>query len=614
MKTLHVGGLNPFNRYKTFYDANMRAEDDDTIELHKDCEISAVINKNLIIKGNNHTITVPKGKTGFHIQSPVELHDVIFKVETRANAIVSDQNVTLDNVTTTLVGPVRSFYPLVLIKPRIISNEIRTTPKAIINNCKLQLLEISQNTSAEINDTELSSYYKGDIMLSTREDMNKLNGNVTINGGKLKSVILNGNVTINDSEINKYVDVDGTAIFNNCVINNEHEEIKKNAYKKEPTSGPLKNKLENKYSLAMRNNSNVTINNYQVLNVEDEFIGFYGDNTQCLLENTKNNENKITHRMINSTISFKEFNDENYWDMDNVKTAYVRSKVNSNNNHITAKEKLDNLIGQNAVKEEINSIMNTIEMNTGNNDKNFDFSYNMIFAGDPGTGKTTIAEIVTEALFEVGAIRENKCIKAKSSEIIKGFVGQTGQNMEKIIKSAYGGVLFLDEAYELTVKEGENSFNSDALTPLVDAMENHRSDLVVIAAGYTKEMKEFLASNIGLARRFQWIQFEDYTNDELSKIFEIIRKSYNDTYENDALANLISPLFKKLTETHLSIPDANGRVTNGGNGGLVRNVYQQIVQARNNRVVATGTTSALTQNDILIGFKKEINKALQQKL
>lgn len=614
MKTLHVGGLNPFNRYKTFYDANMRAEDDDTIEIHKDCEVSALINKNIIIKGNNHTITVVKGKTGFHVQSPVEIHDLIFKVETRANAIVSDQNITLDNVTTSLVGPVRSFYPVVLIKPRVISNKIKTTPKVIINNCKLQLLETSQNTIVEINDTELSSYYKGDIMLSTREDMNTLNGNVTINGGKLKSVILNGNVTVNDSEINKYVDVDGTAIFNNCVINNEHEEIKKNAYKKEPSSGPLKNKLENKYSLAMRNNSNVTINNYQVLNVEGSFIGFYGDNTQCLLENTNNDENKITHRMINSTISFKEFNDENYWDMDNVKTAYVRSKVNSNNNHITAKEKLDNLIGQNAVKEEINSIMNTIEMNTGNNDKNFDFSYNMIFAGDPGTGKTTIAEIVTEALFEVGAIRENKCIKAKSSEIIKGFVGQTGQNMEKIIKSAYGGVLFLDEAYELTVKEGENSFNSDALTPLVDAMENHRSDLVVIAAGYTKEMKEFLASNIGLARRFQWIQFEDYTNDELSKIFEIIRKSYNDTYENEALANLIPPLFKKLTETHLSIPDSNGRVTNGGNGGLVRNVYQQIVQARNNRVVATGTTSALTQNDILIGFKKEINKALQQKL
>lgn len=614
MKTLHVGGLNPFNRYKTFYDANMRAEDDDTIEIHKDCEVSSLINKNIIIKGNNHTITVVKGKTGFHVQSPVEIHDLIFKVETRANAIVSDQNITLDNVTTSLVGPVRSFYPVVLIKPRVISNKIKTTPKVIINNCKLQLLETSQNTIVEINDTELSSYYKGDIMLSTREDMNTLNGNVTINGGKLKSVILNGNVTVNDSEINKYVDVDGTAIFNNCVINNEHEEIKKNAYKKEPSSGPLKNKLENKYSLAMRNNSNVTINNYQVLNVEDSFIGFYGDNTQCLLENTNNDENKITHRMINSTISFKEFNDENYWDMDNVKTAYVRSKVNSNNNHITAKEKLDNLIGQNAVKEEINSIMNTIEMNTGNNDKNFDFSYNMIFAGDPGTGKTTIAEIVTEALFEVGAIRENKCIKAKSSEIIKGFVGQTGQNMEKIIKSAYGGVLFLDEAYELTVKEGENSFNSDALTPLVDAMENHRSDLVVIAAGYTKEMKEFLASNIGLARRFQWIQFEDYTNDELSKIFEIIRKSYNDTYENEALANLIPPLFKKLTETHLSIPDSNGRVTNGGNGGLVRNVYQQIVQARNNRVVATGTTSALTQNDILIGFKKEINKALQQKL
>lgn len=278
-------------------------------------------------------------------------------------------------------------------------------------------------------------------------------------------------------------------------------------------------------------------------------------------------------------------------------------------------EKLDKLIGQKTVKDKIHSIMNTIQEQSNTENKDFSFSYHMVFAGDAGVGKSTIANIVAQALYEIGAIPENKFINVDSSEIIQGYIGQTGQAMRKIIDKAIGGVLFIDEAYQLTVKKGEKSFNSEAITPLVNAMDLHRDDLVVIVAGYTKEMREFIASNIGFTRRFQWIQFDDYTPVELSEIFDSMRKSYGDEYANPQLYNLIAPLFDKVTKTYLSIPDANGRRTNGGNGGLARNIYQDIATARNNRIAETMDKNRnLEQQDILIGFKQQLIKANNLKI
>ena len=178
---------------------------------------------------------------------------------------------------------------------------------------------------------------------------------------------------------------------------------------------------------------------------------------------------------------------------------------------------------------------------------------------------------------------------------------------------ALGGVVFIDEAYELAVKDGQNSFNSEALSVIIRFMEDHRDELVVIAAGYTKEMKEFLASNVGLARRFQWVEFEDYTPKEMADIFELIRRSYKDEYENPAFAQAIPQLFEQLVNLNLSIPDTNGRITNGGNGGLVRNVYQRIIETRNNRAIIDGN-KLLTQADIETGFRAEMQQALNRRL
>lgn len=606
MKTIHVGGINPIRRVKTLTEAIQKAVDDDTIEIHKNIEESVTVDKNIIIKGNNNTFTVPSGKVGIMANEPIEIYDINFDVKSRANAIVARNNIDMANIDIALIGPIREFYPAIQIRSDRNIN-------AKITNSRLKMLFTGPTVNAVIIESELSSYYEGDIMLGTREDMSSLNGTLTITNSRLRSVIIVGDAMIKQSEIFKYVDIDGTAELKDCIFDIKHETVNiKRKYKKEPQNGPLSNETKSKYGLAARPSSELIIDNYTVNETDSGYLGIYASDANVIIKNVNILTKSVPHKIKDSTISFQDVQDQNYWDITNSTTAYVRSKVNSNQHHVTAKNKLDQLIGQTAVKEQVNSIMNTIEMNRTSSNKDFEFSYNMIFAGSPGTGKSTIARIVAEALFEVGAIPQNKFTTATSDEFVKGYVGQTGENTRKILDSAVGGVLFIDEAYELTVREGQNSFNSEVLSVLIRYMEEHRSDLVVIAAGYNAEMKEFLSSNVGLARRFQWIQFDDYTIPEMVKIFEVMRNSFNDKYAQEELVSLLPPLFTRVVETNLAIPDAKGHITNGGNGGLVRNIYQQIVQARNNRVITTGGTKDFTKEDIATGFKAEIIKAKQR--
>ena len=606
MKTIHVGGINPIRRVKTLTEAIQKAMDDDTIEIHKNIEESVTVNKNIIIKGNNNTFTVPSGKVGIMANEPIEIYDINFDVKSRANAIVARDSIDMANINITLIGPIREFYPAIQIHSDRNIN-------AKITNSRLKMLFTGPTVNAVIIDSEFSSYYEGDIMLGTREDMSSLNGTLTITNSRLRSVIIVGDAIIKQCDIFKYVDIDGTAELKDCMFDIKHETVNsKRKYKKEPQNGPLSNDTKSKYCLAARPSSELIIDNYAVDETDSGYLGIYASDANVIIKNVNILTKRVSHKIKDSTISFQDVQDQNYWDITNSTTAYVRSKVNSNQNHVTAKNKLDQLIGQTAVKEQVNSIMNTIEMNRTSSNKDFEFSYNMIFAGSPGTGKSTIARIVAEALFEVGAIPQNKFTTATSDEFVKGYVGQTGENTRKILDRAIGGVLFIDEAYELTVRDGRNSFNSEVLSVLIRYMEEHRSDLVVIAAGYNTEMKEFLASNIGLSRRFQWIQFEDYTIPEMVEIFEVMRNSFNDKYAQEELVSLLPPLFTRVVETNMAIPDAKGHITNGGNGGLVRNIYQQIVQARNNRVITTGGTKDFTKEDIATGFKAEIIKAKQR--
>lgn len=615
MKTYHVGGFNPINRFKTLKEAleSKKVQDDDTIVIHKNLNETVKVTKNVIIQGNGHTFSVEQGKAGIKTVSPCEIHNLKFSVQPRANAILAQNDILLDKIEVSLNGPVRAFYPLVLVQG---------AHKAVISSSKLMLLSLDGPTRSEITDTEFLDYYPGNVMLSTRDNMSVIYGDTTIDNCRLHSIRLSGNATVKNSQLDRFVDIDGLknvkvqTTLTDCVIDTTSQPVKKNAFKKEPKSGPLKNRMDNKYVLALRPDSNVRISNLQIQQTQDGFMGIFGEDTNLIYQNTNLSDQGIKNRLVDSNLSLKQTNDQNFWQLDGkTSAAYVRSKLNASMEYETAMEKLDKMIGQQGVKDKIHSIMNTINQQNATDNKDFSFSYHMIFAGDPGTGKSTIGHIVSQALYEIGAIPENKFTFVDSSDIVQGYIGQTGQKMREILDKAIGGVLFIDEAYQLSVTKGEKSFNSEAITPLVQYMDAHRTDLVVIAAGYNKEMKEFMASNVGFTRRFQWIQFENYTSNELAEIFDSMRESYGDKYADPKLDKLIAPLFHKVTQTYLSIPDANGRVTNGGNGGLARNIYQDIATARNNRIANTSDhNQALEQQDILIGFKQQLIKANNLKL
>ena len=599
MTTYHVGGLNPIHRTKTISEALKLASVDDTIILHKSIDESVTIKKPVTIKGNGNKWTVKPGTLGVSIESPVILEDINFLVGGRANALVGDSNITASNVTIKIIGPVMAFYPIIFLRKG----------SHIFEHCVLTGLTSDEGAQAKFDDCTFYSYYGPHIETSDRSECSLIKGPSTVNGGSVWSSTFY-DVDMNGPAIGKFVRLQD-ARLNNILLSGKIPEIFKSFVirekdlRKEPARGPLANTTNNSYNIY--GTGKININNYQSDEIDDDTLGFYFVNANINIVDTNCQNQNTGHHAVKSSIAFKNTKDQNYWNIDDSSFQVVQSTVNSNAQYKSAMDQLHELIGLNNVKQSIDSLMNTINLGGGK-----DFSNHMIFAGDPGTGKTTVADIVAQALFEVGAIPENKCTKATSDTLIKGYVGQTGKNVRKILDQALGGVLFIDEAYQLSVKDGQNTFNDDAISVIIRYMEDHRDNLVVIAAGYSKEMRQFIASNPGLGRRFQWIEFEDYSPEEMARIFELMRKKAEDEYAPDVDPRIIQGLFTKLVDLNLSHPDANGRVTNGGNGGLVRNVYQKIILAKNNRYATKGGDLTICREDIIKGFEDEFKQTIQK--
>ena len=228
---------------------------------------------------------------------------------------------------------------------------------------------------------------------------------------------------------------------------------------------------------------------------------------------------------------------------------------------------LNELVGLEKVKKvlhELVDVMNLKEKAKDNLNIN-NLNLHMVFLGNPGTGKTTIARIVANILYELKYIKENKLIEVSSKDLVAEYVGQTAPKTMSVIEKSLNGVLFIDEAYSLAVK-GENSYNAEAIATLIQAMENYRDKLVVIFAGYTKEMQDFLNSNSGITSRIGYtLEFEDYTTDELIKIFLGFMKKSGFEVEEDAITYL-----KEIIEE-------NRNMKNFGNARFVRNIYEKTI-------------------------------------
>ena len=203
-------------------------------------------------------------------------------------------------------------------------------------------------------------------------------------------------------------------------------------------------------------------------------------------------------------------------------------------------KELNDLVGLKKVKDKLNELVDliTLKNKTKEDLKLKNINLHMIFLGNPGTGKTTVARLIANILYDLKYIRTNNLVEVTSKDLVAEYVGQTAPKTMQVVEKALGGILFIDEAYALENKDGKNSYNAEAIATLIKEMEDKRDDLVVIFAGYTKEMQDFLDSNSGITSRIGYtFEFDDYTNEELKQMFENEAKKSGFELEDGIFAN-----------------------------------------------------------------------------
>lgn len=222
-------------------------------------------------------------------------------------------------------------------------------------------------------------------------------------------------------------------------------------------------------------------------------------------------------------------------------------------------------------------------------------SLNMIFYGNPGTGKTTVARLITRMLKDMGFLRVGQLIECSRVDLVAEYVGQTAPKTTDVFNSALGGVLFIDEAYSLS-SGTDNDFGKEAIDTLIKLMEDHRGEIVVILAGYNKEMKEFLKVNSGLESRFPLkLDFPDYSVHELIEIFNkmISKKGFKvDTSAQTLINDRIEFLKKKET-------------SQSGNGRMIRNLIDEIVRNQSDRIA---NSENISSNEINLILPEDVGK------
>ena len=263
-------------------------------------------------------------------------------------------------------------------------------------------------------------------------------------------------------------------------------------------------------------------------------------------------------------------------------------------------KELDELIGLNSVKKEVRSLANFVKLQKQREAqglKTAKVSYHLVFYGSPGTGKTTVARIVGRIYKDLGVLKKGHTVETDRAGLVGEYVGKTGPKTDTVIMKALDGVLFIDEAYSLVPEDGGGSdYGQEAISTILKRMEDYRDRLVVIVAGYKDEMQRFIDSNPGLQSRFnRYIDFPDYTGQELTEIFKMYMKKNQYTL-NDSTEAYLRTRFEIAVEK---------KDRNFGNARYARNVFEKSIQAQANRLAGQTNLSKDELTEIVISDLRE---------
>ncbi len=241
-------------------------------------------------------------------------------------------------------------------------------------------------------------------------------------------------------------------------------------------------------------------------------------------------------------------------------------------------QELENLIGLSGVKSDVAQLVNFIkvqQMRAKQGLQSAPISRHLVFYGNPGTGKTTVARLIGKVYKSLGILSKGHFVEAARSSLVAGYLGQTAIKVKEVVNSAFGGVLFIDEAYSLS-QGAQDSYGTEAIDTLLKLMEDHRNELIVIVAGYTDRMNEFINANPGLRSRFnKYFFFDDYNPKELMDIFQFFCHNagfYTSPDADQCLTDLLLNLYEN-------------RKSNFGNARDVRNIFEQTLAKQANRLV-----------------------------